>query len=111
MSSNAFILILAGSETTATALSGVTYLLLTHTDVLERLKQEVRSTFKSADEININSVGRLSYMLAVLNEALRMYPPATANLVRQVPPGGAYIAGHFVAGGVGAPGSDEGFLR
>jgi cytochrome P450 len=41
----------------------------------------------------------LSYMLAVLNEALRMYPPVTSNLVRVVPSGGAQIAGHFVPEG------------
>lgn len=100
ISGNAFILVVAGSETTATTLSGATYLLLTHPDVLEKLNQEVRSAFKSADEININSVGKLSYMLAVLNEALRMYPPVTSNLLREVPPGGGQIAGHYVAGGV-----------
>ncbi|KAK4449769.1 isotrichodermin C-15 hydroxylase [Podospora aff. communis PSN243] len=99
LSANAFILILAGSETTATTLSGATYFLLTNPDALSRLQHEVWSTFKSADEINIASVGKLSYMLAVLNEALRMYPPVTSNLVRVVPSGGAQIAGHFVPGG------------
>ncbi|KAI0837328.1 putative cytochrome P450 [Hypoxylon sp. FL0890] len=99
LSANAFILVLAGSETTATTLSGATYLLLTHPDVLEKLKQEVRSSFKSVDEININSVNKLSYMLAILNESLRLYPPVTSSLVRVVPPSGEQIAGQFVAGG------------
>ncbi|KAK3329980.1 isotrichodermin C-15 hydroxylase [Apodospora peruviana] len=99
LASNAFILVLAGSETTATTLSGVTYLLLTHQDVLDKVTKEVRSAFKSADEININSAGQLTYMLAVLNEALRLFPPVTAGLVRQVPTGGANIAGHFVPAG------------
>ncbi|PVI03002.1 isotrichodermin C-15 hydroxylase [Periconia macrospinosa] len=99
LAANAFILVLAGSETTATALSGATYLLLTNPDVLDRLKQEVRGAFSNVEEINISSVNRLSYMLAVQNEALRMYPPVTSNLVRVVPPGGANIAGRFVAGG------------
>ncbi|KAI0025684.1 putative cytochrome P450 [Xylariomycetidae sp. FL0641] len=99
LSSNAFILVLAGSETTATTLSGATYLLLEHPEALEKLKQEVRSTFNNSDEITINTVNHLSYMLAVLNEALRMYPPVTSALVRNVPPEGASIAGHFVHGG------------
>lgn len=97
LSANAFILVLAGSETTATTLSGVTYLLLTHPAALQKLSAEVRSSFKSADEINISSVNKLNYMLAVLTESLRMYPPVTAGLVRQVPAGGAYIAGQYVA--------------
>ncbi|KAK0641454.1 isotrichodermin C-15 hydroxylase [Cercophora newfieldiana] len=99
LGANAFILILAGSETTATTLAGATYFLLTHPDALAKLQQEVRKTFKSANDINIASVNKLSYMLAVLNESLRMYPPVTSNLVRIVPPGGAHIAGQFIPGG------------
>ncbi|KAI1753851.1 isotrichodermin C-15 hydroxylase [Xylaria castorea] len=99
LSSNAFILVLAGSETTATTLSGATYLLLTHPEILEKLKHEVRSTFQDASQININTVGNLRYMLAILNESLRLYPPVTAGLVRNVPRGGAEIAGHFAPEG------------
>ncbi|KAI0120633.1 isotrichodermin C-15 hydroxylase [Xylariales sp. AK1849] len=99
LASNAFILVLAGSETTATTLSGATYLLLTHPDVLKRLNEEVRTAFGSADEININSVNKLSYMLAVLNESLRLYPPVTSSLVRSVPGTGEEIAGKFIPGG------------
>ncbi|KAI8949521.1 isotrichodermin C-15 hydroxylase [Xylaria longipes] len=99
LSSNAFILVLAGSETTATTLSGATYLLLTHPEVLEKLKHEVRSSFQDASQININTVGNLKYMLAILNESLRLYPPVTAGLVRSVPKGGADIAGHFAPEG------------
>ncbi|KAI1388851.1 putative cytochrome P450 [Hypoxylon trugodes] len=99
LSANAFILVLAGSETTATTLSGATYLLLTHPEILEKLKKEVRSAFTSVDEITISSVNKLSYMLAILNESLRLYPPVTSGLVRSVPEGGEQIAGHYVAAG------------
>ncbi|RYO91199.1 hypothetical protein DL763_005069 [Monosporascus cannonballus] len=90
---------LGGSETTATTLSGATYLLLTHPDALEKLNREVRSAFASADEITISSVGKLSYMLAVLNESLRLYPPLVSGLVRVVPFAGEQVAGHWVTGG------------
>lgn len=100
LASNAFGLVLAGSETTATTLAGATYLLLSHPEIMGRLKEEVRSSFESVEEINIASAGKLSYMLAVLNESLRMYSPVTSGLVRLTPPGGATIAGHFVPGGV-----------
>ncbi|KAH9908004.1 putative cytochrome P450 [Xylariomycetidae sp. FL2044] len=100
LSANAFILVLAGSETTATTLSGATYLLLAHPEALEKLYREVRTTFNSASEININSVNRLSYMLGVLNEALRLYPPVAAGLVREVPgKDGIEIAGRHVPSG------------
>ncbi|KAI1112770.1 isotrichodermin C-15 hydroxylase [Nemania sp. NC0429] len=99
LSANAFILVLAGSETTATTLSGATYLLLTHPEVLEKLKHEVRSTFEDASQININTVNNLKYMLAILNESLRMYPPVVSGLVRTIPKGGAEVAGHFAPEG------------
>ena len=59
---NAALLVIAGSETTATLLSGATYLLTTHPEILRKLEQEVRSAFKNNDEITLTSVSRLSYV-------------------------------------------------
>ncbi|KAK4209464.1 cytochrome P450 [Rhypophila decipiens] len=103
MGANAFILVLAGSETTATTLSGMTYLLLKHPEVMERVKSEVRGMFKSKEEIDMTSVMGLKYMLAVINESLRLYPPVATSLVREVPKGcpggGVNIAGWHVPEG------------
>ena len=96
---NSQLLIIGGSETTATLLSGVTYLLLSNPHTLDILNKEVRSAFKSEEEITINSVSKLTYMLACLNEALRMYPPVGTGLPRIVPKGGASIASHYVPEG------------
>jgi cytochrome P450 len=52
LQSNGNILIIAGSETTATPLSGITYLLLMNPHALEKLQDEVRSTFEKEDEID-----------------------------------------------------------
>ncbi|KAH9897354.1 cytochrome P450 ClCP1 [Xylariomycetidae sp. FL2044] len=92
-------LILAGSETTATLLSGALYFLTMHPDKLQRLVEEVRGTFKTDEEISLSSVGSLTYMLACLNESLRLYPPVPFGLPRVVPKGGATIAGTFVPEG------------
>ncbi|KAK1978747.1 cytochrome P450 [Colletotrichum cereale] len=96
MYENADMLILAGSETTATALSGATYLLTTNPDVLVRLRDEVRSSFASEDEIDLLSTAKLGYLHAVIEEVLRMYPPAPAALPRRTPPGGQVILGQWV---------------
>jgi cytochrome P450 len=56
----------------------------------------VRSTFSSEKEINFVSVNQLSYMLACLNEALRMYPPVANGLPRVVSKGGAQILGQYI---------------
>ena len=96
ISHNASILMGAGIETTTSLLSGVTFLLCKHPECLDKLKDEVRSRFKSEDEITLTSVKNLTYMLACLNEALRMYPPAPGSMPREVPAGGAVIAGKWV---------------
>ena len=100
------VLMLAGSETTATLLSGVTYQLLKNPDVMKKLVAEIRSSFTKSDEITIASVSNLTYQLAVLEEALRIMPPVATALVRLVPEGpGEVVGGHFVPGGtkVGIP--------
>ncbi|KAM0280066.1 hypothetical protein ACHAQH_004262 [Verticillium albo-atrum] len=96
LAGNASLLVIAGSETTATLLSGATYLLATNKDALEKVTREARESFATAEEINLSSVGNMSYMLAVLNESFRCYPPVTSNLVRRVPQGGQTIAGNYV---------------
>ncbi|KAH8817428.1 toxin biosynthesis cytochrome P450 monooxygenase [Xylogone sp. PMI_703] len=97
--SNSAILIIAGSETTATLLSGVTFLLLKNPDKLAKVVHEVRSSFKEDDEITINATTNLKYMVACLEEALRLYAPVPVGLPRIVPGGGDYIAGRWVPGG------------
>lgn len=61
---NAGLLVIAGSETTATLLSGVTYLLLTNAECLRKVTEEVRSAFKSEHEITFSSVQNLSYSMS-----------------------------------------------
>ncbi|KAJ5499291.1 Cytochrome P450 [Penicillium expansum] len=94
--SNAEILIIGGSETTASLLSGVTYLLLMNPTAHQKLKEEVRTVFQSQEEINLVSVNKLPYMLACLDEALRMYPPIANGLPRVCPEGGAQVLGEYV---------------
>lgn len=78
----------------------MTYLLAKHPEVLHKLAQEVRTSFQHEDEITIRGVQKLNYMLAVLNEALRMYPPVPGALPRIMNPNGGFINGHWVPGGV-----------
>lgn len=97
---HANLLTIAGSETTATLLSGVTFLLAANPEKLARVTDEVRGAFGSEEEITIAAVGRLTYMLACLDEALRMYPPVPTGLPRVVPRGGKTFVGKFVPEGV-----------
>ncbi|KAJ5160583.1 uncharacterized protein N7482_007587 [Penicillium canariense] len=99
MISNSSTLIIAGSETTATLLSGVTYLLLRNPRILAKLQEEIRSTFAREEEINLDSCNKLDYCLATLTEALRLYPPVPPGLPRIVDVQGDLIAGNWIPGG------------
>jgi cytochrome P450 len=97
---NASTLIIAGSESTATLLCGTVFFLLTNPDVLKKLEHEVRSTYADDSEITLISVGKLTYTLAVFNESLRCYPPASISTPRESPPrGGGTVCGEFVPPG------------
>ncbi|KAK6071335.1 cytochrome p450 [Seiridium cupressi] len=91
-------LVVAGSETTATVLSGATFFILKDQSVYRKLKEEVQSSFQSVEEITLNKMGELQYLHAVLDEALRLYPPGANNHPRLTPPQGATICGRFVPG-------------
>lgn len=97
--SNAVIFLIAGSETTATLLSGTTYLLLKHPDIYSRLVQEIRSRFKTQSEITIEEVNKLDFMIACFQEGFRHYPPVPTGFPRVVPTGGDNISGHYVPEG------------
>ncbi|WQF84543.1 Putative cytochrome P450 [Colletotrichum destructivum] len=99
LKSNASTLIIAGSETTATALSGITYFLLSDAGVYRKLNDEIRGTFATEGEIDMVSVQKLGYLQAVINEGLRMYPPVPTGIVRRVTEDGGVFLGQYVPSG------------
>lgn len=90
-------LIVAGSETTATLLIGVTYYLLHQPETLRHLQEEICNAFTSSKDINTDSTAALPYLAAVIEEGLRIYPPAPMGLPRDCP--GATIDGYYVPKG------------
>ena len=91
------ILVIAGSETTATLLSGATFLLLKNPSSLAKAVNEVRNSFVHASDITFTSVtAQLPYLNACLEESLRLYPPVPTVLPRRTAPDGDIINGHFV---------------
>ncbi|KAL8819773.1 MAG: hypothetical protein Q9223_001872 [Gallowayella weberi] len=89
-------LMFAGSETTASALAGVIFLLGTHPDVLNRLTMEIRGSYPEEKDISIASLSVNKTLNAVLDETLRLFPPIPHHLWRKVPKGGSEICGRFV---------------
>ncbi|KAK7735123.1 hypothetical protein SLS63_004109 [Diaporthe eres] len=99
---NANTLFVAGSDTTATLLTACTFYLLATPHAHKKAVEEVRNAFESAADINFtNATARLPYMLAVLNETARLYPPVATTLERVVPQTGEpiHIDGIFLPPG------------
>ena len=94
------ILIMAGSETTATALSGITNCLLRNKSVLQRLTDDIRKAYRDEKAMTMMSLAEQAYLNAVINEGLRLCPPAPAGLSRLVPKGGGLVCGHHLPEGV-----------
>ena len=78
ITANIMDLFLAGFDSIALLLSAVTFSLAQHPQVQQRLYEEVMAvTAGDPNRVDMDSVKNMKYMDAVLNETLRLYPPAT----------------------------------
>ena len=98
--SNLTLLIMAGADTSATALSGTLYHLARNQHVLGPLQTEIREKFATEGDISFESIVALPNLLAALKESMRMYPSQPIFTPRKVPKGGAEVAGSWVPEGV-----------
>ncbi|CAG8888676.1 unnamed protein product [Penicillium egyptiacum] len=99
-------LVIAGSDTTAVAISAVFFHLLQTPDALSRTTTEILTTIKDVNEIRPGNLLRsCEFLYACINEALRLSPPVTGLAPRRVLSGGISIDGaHFPAGTIiGSP--------
>jgi len=78
-------LLVAGHETTATALSWALYWLASRPEVQQRLRQELQEA-RSAPEapVDVTTLLRLPYLQAVCNETLRIYPVGMITFPRRL---------------------------
>jgi cytochrome P450 len=95
------LLIIAGSDTTSTAMSGTFFYLAHNPAAMERLCKEIRETFSDVEEIVTGpKLSGCSFLRACIDETLRMTPPVAGVLPRQVLSGGMEIDGKHIPAGV-----------
>ncbi|KAH7134111.1 cytochrome P450 monooxygenase [Dactylonectria macrodidyma] len=93
--SESLMLIIAGSDTTAVALSATFFYLLHHPAILAQVCKEVRSAFSDEDEIRPGpQLNSCEYLYACLKESLRMAPPGASLAPRLVLKGGITSGSH-----------------
>ncbi|KEQ90216.1 hypothetical protein AUEXF2481DRAFT_48845 [Aureobasidium subglaciale EXF-2481] len=92
------VLVIAGSDTTATALATIIYYLTRYPQQLDRLCCEIREAFPDQKKMTDVELQSLPYLSAVIEEGLRIFPPTAFGLPRISP--GATVDSHFVPPGV-----------
>jgi cytochrome P450 len=100
--------ILAGSDTTATAIRATMLYLMTHHRVYRKLQSEIDAAVASghattSDIVSDETMKSLPYLQAVVREGLRIHPPITDVVPKKVPSGGDTVTingkEHFFPGG------------
>lgn len=96
----------AASDTTGTALSGLSFYLARYPACYAKLQHEIRATFSNVEEIvSGDKLLNCKYLRACVEEALRMSPGVPGYLIRESPQD-AVIDGHFIPAytQIGVPG-------
>ena len=88
----------AGAETTASTMVQILWFLLNHPSRFTALLEELKSA-ELRSPPSFESVQKLPYLDATIKETMRLHSVNQAPLEREVPPGGAHIAGVYVPGG------------
>ncbi|KAI1170588.1 isotrichodermin C-15 hydroxylase [Nemania sp. FL0916] len=95
------LLIIAGSDTTSTAMAATLFYLVRNTQALQKASEEVRSKFSGVEEITQGArLTGCTYLRACIDEAMRMSPSVGGIAPREVLPGGITIDGESVPAGV-----------
>lgn len=77
MTAQAFIFFFGGFETSATVMSFAAHEIATNPDILAKLRQEIDEVLEESNgKVTYEAINRLKYLDAIINEVLRLYPPA-----------------------------------
>lgn len=104
----ALLQIVAGSDTSAGTLRAAMLGILSNPIAYKKLQSEIDrgiSTGHISSPITDAEARRLPYLQAVIKEGLRIMPPASGAMFKQVPPGGDTIDGKHLPGGTQIGGS------
>ncbi|OHE92733.1 cytochrome P450 [Colletotrichum orchidophilum] len=95
---DAYLIIVAGSDTTAASLTCLFFELAQKPDVYRRLREEIDDYFSQNAEPEHSALSKLPYLQACIDETLRLHPPVPSGVQRMTPPQGMDIDGTFIPG-------------
>ena len=94
------LIIVAGSDTTAIALTHMFYYLASDPSQVEKLRAELHTMIKPDTPFSVKAVQNAEHLNGVINEALRMHPPVPSGTFRKTPSEGITVDGVFIPGEV-----------
>lgn len=97
-----FLEMIAGSDSTATAVRMTMLCLMTTPASLRALQHEIDAGVTAgriSSPVTDAEAYQLPYLQAVIKEGLRMFPPSTGHNYKEVPKGGSEIRGYYLPGG------------
>ncbi|KXJ87560.1 benzoate 4-monooxygenase cytochrome P450 [Microdochium bolleyi] len=101
LTGDAYLIAVAGSDTTAAVLTCLFFHLATDPSALRTLQKEVDAAYNAAGtDTTPDSValGKLEYLNAVINETIRLHPPVPSGLQRLTPAEGLKVGDVFIPG-------------
>lgn len=100
LNANASLVIVAGSDTASSAMTRILRVLAVDARVLKKLQQEIDDATAGREMLTVDSTKGMPYLIAVINEALRLMNPVPSGSYAASPPSGLTISGTFVPGNV-----------
>ncbi|KAK2020401.1 cytochrome P450 [Colletotrichum zoysiae] len=94
-SSEILMQILAGSDTTATAIRAPFLYIITNPRVTNILRAEIESAKPSRPVITETEARGMPYLQAIIKEGLRIFPPVVGQMSKEVPKGGDTFKGVY----------------
>jgi tryprostatin B 6-hydroxylase len=91
------LIIVAGSDTTATTMAFLFYYIAREPGLLQRLREEIEE-LTGRGEFDHRKIQSAPLLNGCINEALRLHPPVPSGLYRKAPPEGVYVGEQYIPG-------------
>ncbi|KAK4155412.1 cytochrome P450 [Chaetomidium leptoderma] len=98
---DARLVIVGGSDTTASTLTFIFHYLAKYPDEVRKLRDEFTPLLAASgkDHLDAKDVAKAVHLNGVIHETLRLNPPIPSGFPRVTPPEGITIAGRYIPGG------------
>ncbi|KAJ4413896.1 hypothetical protein N0V82_008251 [Gnomoniopsis sp. IMI 355080] len=96
----ATLLMMAGSDTSTTAINTTLFYIANHPRAYRKLVSELHKCFPTLQDIHPNTAESCRYLRACLDEAMRLCPSVPSSIPRVVDKGGLRAAGEDIAPGL-----------